>query len=250
MQDFADRMRDQADRTKDLADRMKDQADRTKDLAADSAGQLTTMRSQLELANRPWIKVVSVAARDTPGFFPALSFQQVGPFDPQHPAATWANLFVYVAIENIGPSVAVNTDIMPILLTPDIAQHGKDILATESAFCRNARKARAGHDIEGVTIFPNDPFERHTTLGFGINPKLVQHPPGFSNQTGYLALSVGGCVTYQSAFSKKVYQTGFIYDLAGFDKGFNNFIGLVPLGADISGKDLRFDRNESGYFAQ
>jgi hypothetical protein len=87
-------------------------------------------------------------------------------------------------------------------------------------------------------------------LLFAINPKLVQHPTGFSDQAGYLALSIGGCITYQSAVSKKVYETGFIYDLIGFDKGFNDFIGVIPLGADMSAKDLRFDRNENGYFAQ
>jgi hypothetical protein len=85
-----------------------------------------------------------------------------------------------VTIENIGPSVAVNTNIEPILLTPAVVQHdyGKDILATESAFCSNARKTQTGHNVTGATIFPNDPFERHSTLAFAINPKLIQHPPG------------------------------------------------------------------------
>ena len=241
----------QADRTKDLADRMKDQADRTRDLATDSAGQLVTMQRQLELANRPWIKVVSITTLDFPGPQPAaLTIQQYGP------NSTWANLVVSVAIKNIGPSVAVNTNVELMPLTPDLAQHdwGKDMLATETAFCTNARKRQPIHDAEAVTIFPNDePFARHWTLMFAIDPKRVQHPNvawAASNQAGWLALSVGGCITYQSAVSKKVYQTGFIYDLTGRAKGINGFLGVIPLGADIASKDLHFDRNEAGYFAK
>jgi hypothetical protein len=206
----------------------------------------------LELANRPWIKVVGVATRDVSGFTSALSFRQIGPSDSQHPPASWANFIASVIIENMGPSVAVNTNITMMPLTPAVVQqdYGKDILATESAFCSNERKAHIEPGVTGVTIFPNDPYKREVTFGFALNPKLVQHPKGFINQAGYLALSVGGCITYQSAVSKKVYQTGFIYDVVGFDKGFNNFIGVIPLSANISAKNLRFDRNDSGYFAQ
>jgi hypothetical protein len=95
------------------------------------------MQSQLELANRPWIKVVSVTTHDVRGPHPAaLSFQQYGP------SSTWASLTVYVTIENMGPSVAVNTNILVVPLTPAVVQHdyGKDILVTELAFCSNARK--------------------------------------------------------------------------------------------------------------
>jgi hypothetical protein len=217
--------------------------------AAQSAAN--TARDSLILANRPWIKVVSVTTRDFAGPPPAaLTFQRYGLNN------TWANLVVSVSIENIGPSVAVNTQIELMQLLPDLAQHdwGKEMLATESAFCANARIRQPVHDAGAVTVFPNDdPFERHWTLAFAINPKLIQHPNvawAASNQAGWLALSVGGCITYQSAVSREVYQTGFIYDLTGRAKGINGFLGVIPLGADIPSKDLHFDRNEAGYFAQ
>lgn len=217
--------------------------------AADSAAK--TARDSLILANRPWIKIVSVTTRDLPGPQPAaMTFQKCGP------KCTWADLIVSVSIENIGPSVAVNTNIELMPLIPDLAQHdwGKDMLATETAFCANAKKRGTEQDSGAVTIFPrDDPFERHWTLSFAIDPKRIQHPPApwaTTNQAGWMPLSVGGCITYQSAVSKEVFQTGFIYDLEGRAKGINGFLGAIPLGSDIPSKDLHFDRNEAGYFAQ
>jgi hypothetical protein len=64
MKDFADTMKDQADRTKDLADRMKDQADRTKTIAAQAVVQANAAlaanklsRQQFEAGNRPLLGV-------------------------------------------------------------------------------------------------------------------------------------------------------------------------------------------------
>jgi hypothetical protein len=210
-----------------------------------------TARDSLNLANRPWIKVVSITPRVTPPGthpFPALSFQHYGLNN------TWVQFDFSVTIENLGPSVASRTNISVMPMTPDLAKHGDDVLALETLFCANERKAekeKTGRDVGGITIFPKDPFERPSAgFWFGINPKVIQHPPNFSDQTGYFPLSVIGCVTYQSPVSQDIYQTGFVYDVGAHDRGFRGMIGMIPMGADLPAEDLRFYKREEGYFAQ
>jgi hypothetical protein len=207
-----------------------------------------TARDSLNLANRPWIKVVSVTTRDNPGS-PALRVMHYGSNN------TWVDLTVVVTVENLGPSVATNTNIAITPFTPDIDQHGKDTLAAETLICANDRKteeAKTGRNVAGITIFPKDPFEDpHAGSIFAINPKRILHQqPPFSDPAGYFPLSVIGCITYQSAVSQNVYQTGFIYDVGANDKGVKGFNGIIPMGADLVAQDLRFDKEEAGYFAQ
>ena len=72
-------------------------------LAYFSYGQFATMQQQLELANRPWIKVISVTGGGN-GAVPTLSFR-----GRQTTGRIEAQLSVDLTIQNIGPAVAINT---------------------------------------------------------------------------------------------------------------------------------------------
>ena len=106
----------------------------------------------------------------------------------------------------------------------------------------------------GATIiFPTDTLQRRPVIFYEIEDKDIKHRPDLpyaTNEAGYVPLSVGGCVTYQSPVSGNVYQTRFIYNLEPYDRTLKDFNGLVPLGADIPWERLKFLNDEAGYYAQ
>jgi hypothetical protein len=230
MKDFADRMKDQADRTKDLADRMKNQADQTTILAEEAKVQATeatiaanaaqesapefkksadaaksaadTSRDAFVIGNRPWIKV---------------DLQQTAPLEFLPDGS--AKIGIQEKIENVGFSVALRVEswfsIFPLGSASDTFLTAK---ARQKEGCDAIRFPKSTI-LEGEEMFPHDPMlysYAETILKDQIVP-IKDNAPDMGGKVGQVGFILAGCVTYRSSFEDPTvpsHETLFEYWIA------------------------------------
>jgi len=216
--------------------------------AAAAKSAADTAANSLELANRPWIQVVGI----TPGgnvSLPALVFRGKN----TDKFAFAYELQFNLELKNVGTAVAINTriSVFPLIRVQDPMGDQKSILNEESKTCESARQDGTNPNYLGaIVIFPSDTHRHEYGVGYGIDERDIEHLTNPPYNGDYVPLSVGGCVTYQSPVSNKVYQTRFIYDLSAYDSHLRDFNGIIPLGVNFPSSGIRFISNDPGYYAR
>ncbi|MBV9301881.1 MAG: hypothetical protein JOY62_13965 [Acidobacteriaceae bacterium] len=166
--------------------------------------QLDVMRDQLELADRPWLKVVNAKPLN------GLNFIKDG-----NRISGEAN-FIVVA-KNIGKSVAINVAIHAPLINADAAEDLR----------RKAAKTCSGpitSPYRPVTVFPDDDTG-NSLLALGVEefvPSDIKSPTVPMSLAPFLApkdsklisQSVVGCITYTYPSSRFVHHSEFNFGLA------------------------------------
>jgi hypothetical protein len=213
------------------------QAKATQDSVLAISGQARIAEQQLELSERPWVKIKNNIASP-------LTFDVGG----RASGIPVAMAKIEDTIENVGQSVAVDVlsweDVIPI--DPDHSL--RTARARQKQWC-DANRHPDPRGLSGYTLFPRDPIVQNSTVGPQM-PRVVEaeirNDPGL---TGKVAFVLVGCVCYRSSFDPKsapTHQTRFIYYLGVPESsgGFQPYI--VPQG---TANDLRLIAMPDGFTA-
>ncbi len=216
----------------------------TQDAAAAAQSAAKTASNQLELTERPWMKI---------DFFinQPLEFQPNGDLGVQF----------HDAMSNVGHSVALN-----VRLVLEAEPEGKGLWFNEvpkeqEEICETWRQVSSIHipnQTSQITLFPNDqPWIENGSFVISkaqIDKVKVTGTDGREFITG---ISIFGCVDYAFSFTDKHHQTGFWYEIMkptpalGHPRKFNEPIGgseRIYLGSDVPASELGIVRSIFGGF--
>jgi len=209
--------------------------------AQDSVGAVSNQariaQRQLELSQRPWIKIKNSIASP-------LTFDVGG----RASGIPVAMMKIEDTIENVGQSVAVHVlyweDVIPI----DQDHSLRTARARQRQWC-DANRHPNPRGLSGYNLFPHDPIVQTSTIGPQM-PKVVEaerrNEPGLNGKVAFVLV---GCVCYRSSFdpqSAPTHQTRFIYYL-GVPKSEGAFQPyVIPQGI---ANDLRLIAMPDGFTA-
>jgi hypothetical protein len=192
------------------------------------AGQLDTMRRQLEATDRPWIKV-------DPSVASPLTFTARGNLQAA----------VTLTLKNIGRSVAVNVTVYvdAFIARPDGYVLSDLPLRRQKELCGTPKSPPFQ-----VTMFPEDirPFSVPITIQREeIEANAVTLPPGAgwppsAGKPVYPVLV--GCAYYQFAQFPDQHHTDFIYSIVGHASSDPKTPRLVITGHDLAVEDVGLER--------
>jgi hypothetical protein len=176
--------------------------------------QTVAIQSQLEVTDRPWLKVSFTA--EGQGF---------------HFDGGGAGLSLRAHIQNIGHSVATGVIIPNEMFLPSDASGSifKEPIEHQSAICGGTNNKAVGsaedqkqqNEMLAMVIFPGDINESHT-IGMAISKSeidarknQVPEGPGFTKVPGGKRIIpyIVGCVDYEFGTSTHHHQTRFIYEV-------------------------------------
>jgi hypothetical protein len=165
-----------------------------------------TAQAELELSERPWIKIVDVKTRGDDPIFGALSFQKIGPYKGAPDITRQATLQTSVLLKNIGHSVAdvtVSTDLFMGQFSPD--KYSALVAAEEKSFCESNERTNPK-----FTLWPDDtPFENNGAASSPIRRQSINRLP--NDPRSYITISLIVCVNYRLSGFPKIYQTRTVY---------------------------------------
>jgi hypothetical protein len=249
--DLAVQAKDQADRTRDLAAAAAEQADATRmiaanaatqakaasDLASNSAGELATLQKQLELTDRPWIKVTDLRLWDCGSPCSTVTWYPV-PAAEQNQMSTG----YWVTVKNIGGSTALNVVTFTELYFTGNLMFG--LRGEDSRFCDSRGQVSPPVTGRGRTLFPNDPKEDFKSGS--ANVASANFIP-FDRSGPHAYAWVIGCVNYQFQASSTNHQTRFVYGITLV--GPQGQPGPLPVGRNLVLSDLKAIRDPSYDYA-
>jgi hypothetical protein len=166
-----------------------------------ATSQAATAQQQLELSERPWIKI---------------KHRIVGPLTFGVPG--WkepvANAVIEDTVENVGQSVALDVlqweDIIPL----DYESSDKIALARQNQWC-DANRHPAG-SLPGYILFPHDAFVQNEIVGPTMETVLKAAKASPKGLTGKVSFVMVGCVSYRIPFESPNaprHETKFMYTL-------------------------------------
>ena len=214
-----------------------------------------TAQTQLELSERPWIKIVDVQPRGNFPIVGGLGFIKALP-NSQGIEAN-ATVQFNLSFTNIGHSVADVSQAEEFFMPQfSSSEYWNRVAAEEQRFCSSP-------DMKSVTsqkvvVFPGElrPFDLNIGITTPIRPENINHLP---EGTGiFPALMV--CVNYRQKGLPNVYQTRAVYEifradthsrLFGYGKcNLQPFKNAPPTfmfcDGGVPAKLLKFDRNMNG----
>jgi len=216
--------------------------------------QLTVMQKQMELSERPWIKILDVKPRgDLP--IGGLSFQKIGPFKDTPDIRVQASIQIELSFKNIGHSVADVTPNVELFMPQfSASEYWNRVSAAEQNFC--ASPGMSAVTAQKVTVFPDDPqpFAWYGGISTPIRPENTNHLPEGSAITPALIV----CVSYRHKGLPSLYQTRAVFEISHLDTHSRFFdIGKCDLHpfsnspmtfceGGVPAKLLKFDRNNMG----
>jgi hypothetical protein len=172
--------------------------------------QTKTARQQLELSERPWIKIIDVKTLGNNPLIPAFSFQGFG--HGVFPQGTKQATFqLRISMKNIGHSPAfVGADFE--LFFPAWKDTFEDLIVTEEKrFCDTSAKREVNYPLSRI-LFPGEPLEWSGAavqlVGPMINSNTINHSP--DDPAGDYVLPVV-CANYNFRASPQKYQTRTLY---------------------------------------
>jgi hypothetical protein len=202
--------------------------------------QTQTARQQMELSERPWIKITDLKTLGNGPVIPALSFLGYGypPFPNARLQAVWFQ--TRIEVKNIGHSVA-HTTVDSELFLPQWGDKYADVLAAEEKrFCD---KSATSNQINTTfrLVFPDEPLEWGGAVSHAITPQVINKvgPTGEASSKGFILPIVIVCVDYQLGSLPKTYQTRAVFDVLHLD-GKRSF--EIPI--QVPANQIRIQREE------
>jgi hypothetical protein len=241
----ADRQADIADRALKLAKRTADDQsadiERSRKAAEESAasaqvlaqsnasmaetmkGQQRTMQAQLELQERPWIKVTDVQTRGNDPVVPALSFQNSVGYQQ-------ATFQLKVSVKNIGHSVA-EIAVRYDLFLPLWENFDTSVTNKEKSFCDSEMgSARAGYYPSRI-LFPDETFDWYGAAAQIVSESNVNRSPT-SGDAKWIIPVVIVCANYRLKSLPSNYQSRAVYEVFRKDNRTRFFEPGVGMPAD------------------
>ncbi len=204
--------------------------------AAKSAAD--TAAKQLEMSERPWIKVKLVSH---------------GPFT--FSSSGYANLGLQFALKNVGHSVAagvtIETRMFPVLgnevFTKSI-EHQKEVCA----IARERKIDPQGLAGGALSLFPEDESPSPYTVDVAIDKPSIDstifRKDRFFPGSQEIYPIVVGCADYQFTFESGHHQTGFIYEVRQLNPADRFHPMLIIVGRNVDAPKLLVDRYFFGGF--
>lgn len=195
-----------------------------------------TAQKQLELSERPWIKIVDVKTHGDNPIIPALSFQKIGPYKDVSQQATFQ---LIISLKNIGHSVA-DIAVSYELFFPvwDSGGYWNVISSEQKRFC-DSPAGKVPQFYPKFVVFPGEPFDWHGAATGLINPSVMNHLPG-QGETGYILPVIIVCTNYRLRPLEKSYQTRTIYEAFHVEDRTRFF----KIGEGVPAKRILVIRNE------
>jgi hypothetical protein len=205
-QDALDSINKQLDASKGL----KNEAARSAKAAEDTA---KTAALQVEVAERPWIKI-------KPTLVTPLTFNS-----PAYAGET-ARANIQLVLENTGTTVALNvlawSDILPL----DPGGGYRTALKRRSEWC-DANRHPNQQGLAGFYLFPNEPFVELQTVGPPMKQVIQAARDNVEGLKGKVGFVLVGCVSYRAPLQTQDqprHETLFMYYLGRTDgDGFNPY---------------------------
>ncbi len=180
----------------------KQQAKAAQDSVGAISGQARIAEQQLELSERPWIKVKN-------SIVSPLTFD-VGGRAGGVPVAT---MTIDDTMENVGQTVAVDVlsweDVIPV----DTDHSTRTARARQKQWC-DANRHPNPKGLSGYTLFPHAPSIQQSTVGPPMTKVAEATIRSETGLNGKVAFVLVGCVCYRWSFepkSRPTHQTRFIY---------------------------------------
>jgi hypothetical protein len=193
--------------------------------------QLDAMQRQLELQQRPWIKITEIKAWGKGPVIPAFHFRK---FSNAAAAPIGADLYFMLGMKNVGHSVA-EVALRSELYVPPWEKFGQTLPEEKKKFCS------APHSEEwypSVMLFPDEPPYQWGQEAM----HFVEASSGtrVNGQQQIVAAAVIVCVDYRIRTAQKTYQTSAVYDILPQGGG---KLRLFQLDARVPADQLRLERN-------
>ncbi len=205
--------------------------------AAKSAAE--TAANQLELTERPWIKITDVQTRSNNPIIPALSFQK----PPQWPSGTQQATFqLDISYKNVGRSVAKVSVDFKLFLPLWKDGYSNVILATEKSFCDSVSRINPDPNLQVINFPGDDPYHWYGGGAAIVNAETTNYFSDIRPGVGHILPVVAVCVNYQFGESPKVYQTRALFEVFRKD----NRTRFFEIGRGVPAHDIFLQRNASG----
>jgi hypothetical protein len=180
---------------------------RTSAEAAKQAADIA--QKQLELSERPWIKIINVQSYGDGNPLSGLSFEKiVTPGQPDREQATLATKLVFA---NIGHSVADVTPNLEFFMPQfNSSEYWNRVNGEEQRFCGSPDMSAV--TAQKITLFPDEPqpFEYYSSLSAPIRQENITQVA--QDKGIFPALIV--CVSYRHKGLPKLYQTRAVYEVS------------------------------------
>jgi hypothetical protein len=234
----------QATNTKILANATKDEVAKLKSLV-DAANkqnnamnqQLMTMQKQLEMTDRPWIRVTLETTSP-------LTFLNNN---------TMFNVNFRIRMKNIGHSVAnkVVWASDAFLFSSIHDDPFKRPLERQKLLLNKlSSSTEIPEYMESESIFPDEERVNSSSIGGPIDPNKFPKFPGRSEPTPVIEPWIVGCVMYQFPSSVNRHYTCFNYRVVERDPSKNLYWGVIHVGHDLPADRVFLDpENWGGRFA-
>lgn len=169
---------------------------------------------QLELSERPWIKIDSVKTVGESPEIGALSYQKIGPFKDSPDVHGQVTLQISTSTRNIGHSVA-DVSVRAWIAIPKFTVTGywDMVKDAEQKFCNANRSITTPQ----TTLFPDDPLEWGEGAGNLIRTENINYLP--NDERTYIVPSLIVCVSYQLRGMPNIYQTRAVFSVVHSDSG-------------------------------
>jgi hypothetical protein len=217
----------------ELAGHSAEQARRSADAAKYAA---ETTAKQLELSERPWIKIIDVKTTGDNPIIPALSFQQIGPYKDVSQQATFQ---LIISLKNIGHSVAdVAASFELFFPVWDSSGYSNVVSSEQKRFC-DSPAGKVPQFYPKFVVFPDESFDWHGAAAGLIHSGVTNHLPG-QGDTGYILPVMIVCVNYRLRPLNNSYQTRTIYEAVHAEDRSRFF----KIGEGVPAKRILLMRNE------
>lgn len=200
---------------------------------------------QLELTDRPWIKIEKVMPRGNGPEIPALSFQDINVTSPQViKQQTYLNFEVHG--RNVGHSTALSVKVIPELYLAQWKDgYSGKVKEEEARFCAQRERENENWSSAAQAVFQGDPFDFYGGNSGAISTDAMNF---FSDIPGgpYILPVLIGCVDYQFQSSPVHHHVRFVYEIFHASDPRTRFF---LAGQGVKADDLNFIRNPDDDYA-
>jgi hypothetical protein len=201
-----------------------------------------TTAKQLELSERPWIKILDVQTTGDSPIIPALSFQQIGPYrdyGPYKDVSQQATFQLIISMKNIGHSVAdVATSFELFFPLWDSGKYWGEISSEQKRFC-DSPAGMVPQFYPKFVVFPGESFDWHGAAVGLIHSGVTNRLPN-QGDNGYVLPVLIVCANYRLRPLNNSYQTRTIYEAFHAEDRTRFF----KIGEGIPAKRILLMRNE------
>jgi hypothetical protein len=174
--------------------------------------QAKAAQDQLELTNRPWIKILSAAPVGNKPPVTSIHFAEVN-ITGADPAKFGIGFEYDLQGKNVGQSPALNARYFGEVYVAPRGKYG-NFAIEEKRFCELANSYHKSVEHGGTAIFPGDPY---TGGGGGVSGAITKEAiivnPDGGPKGQYVMPVLIGCVDYQFQSSNQHHQTRFAYEI-------------------------------------